>query len=138
MKSLQERIEGLDAVLGARLGGVSVSLQPIPGEIPVIQAVIGGREELPIFVTASADQVLCLCYLWKDEEIVPEKRQELLELLLDLNPAIPLSAFGRVEGRYVLFGSLANDARVDDIASDIVALSDNAIDALDALSDYLS
>ncbi|MDR2031176.1 MAG: YjfI family protein [Azoarcus sp.] len=138
MKSLQERLGGLDTLLSARLGGASVSLQPIPGEIPVIQTVIGGREELPIFVTVSDEQVLCICYLWKENEIVPGKRQELLELLLDLNPAIPLSSFGKVEGRYVLFGALSRDARIDDIASDIVALSDNAIDALDALSGYLS
>ncbi|MDR0716364.1 MAG: YjfI family protein [Azoarcus sp.] len=138
MKSLQERLGGLDMVLSARLGGASVSLQPMPGEIPVIQTVIGGREELPIFITASDAQVLCICYLWQDDEIVPEKRLELLELLLDLNPAIPLSSFGKVEGRYVLFGALSRDARIDDIASDIVALSDNAIDALDALSSYLS
>ncbi|MDR2261105.1 MAG: YjfI family protein [Azoarcus sp.] len=138
MKSLQERLGGLDTVLSARLGGAPVSLQPMPGEIPVIQTVIGGREELPIFITASDAQVLCICYLWKDDEIVPEKRLELLELLLDLNPAIPLSSFGKVEGRYVLFGALSRDARIDDIASDIVALSDNAIDALDALSGYLS
>jgi len=137
MESLQERLEGLDSVLAARLGGTPVSLQPIPGEIPVVQIVIGGREELPIFVTASADQVLCICYLWMDEEIDPDRRLELLEVLMDLNPAIPLSAFGRVEGRYVLFGALAYDAKMDDIASDVVALSDNAIDALDALSDYL-
>lgn len=137
MKPLQERLEGLESVLGARLGGAPVSLQPIPGEIPVIQAVIGGREELPIFITASAEQTLCICYLWTDEEIIPEKRLELLELLMDLNPAIPLSAFGRIEGRYVLYGALAHDASIVDIAGDIAALSDNALDALDALSVYL-
>ncbi|MDR1227473.1 MAG: YjfI family protein [Azoarcus sp.] len=138
MKSLQERLGGLDAVLSARLGGTPISLQPIPGEIPVIQTVIGGREELPIFITVSDDQILCICHLWTDGEIIPEKRPELLELLLDLNPAIPLSSFGRAEGRYILYGALARDARIDDIANDIAALSDNAIDALDALSDYLS
>jgi uncharacterized protein YjfI (DUF2170 family) len=137
MQSLQKQIEGLDVLIGARLGGSPVSLQPIPGSVPVIQAVIGGREELPIFITASDDQILCICYLWSDAEIIPEKRLELLETLMDLNPAIPLSAFGRVEGRYVLFGALSRDARGDDIASDVAALSDNALDALEALAEYL-
>ncbi len=137
MKSLQERIAGLDILVGARLGGSSVSLQPIPGMLPVIQVVIGGREELPIFITASDDQILCICYLWTDDEISPAKRLELLELLLDLNPSIPLSSFGRVDDRYVLFGALSSDSRVDDIACDVANLSDNAIDALDALSGYL-
>lgn len=138
MKSLQERIAGLDVLVGARLGGAMVSLQPIPGSVPVIQVVIAGREELPIFVTASEDQTLCICYLWTEAEVVPATRTELLEALLDLNLSIPLSSFGRVDDRYVLFGALAHDARVEDIAHDIVALSDNALDALDALSPYLA
>ncbi|MDR1351061.1 MAG: YjfI family protein [Zoogloeaceae bacterium] len=137
MDSLQERIEGLDALIGARLGGATVNLQPIPGEVPVVQAVIGGRDELPIFVTAADEQILCICYLWTEAEIVPEKRLELLELLLNLNPSIPLSSFGRVDDRYVLFGALSRDARVDDIADDVATLSDNALDALNALSGYL-
>ncbi|MDR0564572.1 MAG: YjfI family protein [Azoarcus sp.] len=137
MKSLQERLAGLDTLLGARLGGCAVNLQPIPGETSVIQVLIGGREELPIFVTASDEQILCICYLWKDEEVIPDKRAELLGLLLDLNPSIPLSAFGRVKGHYVLYGALASDASVNDITTDIAALSDNAIDALEALTGYL-
>jgi len=137
MQSLQKRLEGLDALLEARFSGVPVSLQPIPGEVPVVQVVIGGREELPIFITASPDQILCICYLWRDTEIRPEKRLELLELMLDLSPAIPLSSFGRVEGRHVLFGALSSNARCDDIADDVVALSDNALDALESLAEYL-
>jgi uncharacterized protein YjfI (DUF2170 family) len=137
MESLQERMEGLDALIGARLSGAPVSFQPIPGEIPVIQVVIGGREELPIFVTASRTQILCICYLWTDAEVIPARRGELMEVLLELNPAIPLSSFGRVDGRYMLFGALSQDARADDIANEIATLSDNALDALDALSKYL-
>jgi uncharacterized protein YjfI (DUF2170 family) len=137
MKSLQERMEGLDALVGARLVGAPVSFQPIPGEVPVIQVVIGGREELPIFVTASKAQILCICYLWTDAEVIPARRAELMEVLLELNPAIPLSSFGRVDGRYMLVGALSEDARADDIANEIAALSDNALDALDSLAAYL-
>jgi len=138
MKTLQQRISGLDVMLGARLGGLSVGLMPIPGSVPVIQVSIGGREELPIYLTASDDQTLCICYLWAESEVLPDKRMELLETLLDLNPSIPLSSFGRVGERYVLFGALARDAGVEDIALDIAALSDNALDALEALSAYLA
>jgi uncharacterized protein YjfI (DUF2170 family) len=136
MKSLQERISGLEVLLGARLG-TTVNLMPIPGAVPVIQVIIAGRDELPIYVTASEDQTLCICYLWAEAEVQPGKRTELLETLLDLNLSIPLSSFGRVDERYVLYGALGPDARVDDIAQDIAALSDNAIDALEALSGYL-
>lgn len=137
MKALQQQIAGLDVLVGARLGGATVSLQPIPGSVPVVQVVIGGREELPIFITASEAQTLCICYLWTEAEVAPATRTELLEALLDLNLSVPLSSFGRVDDRYVLFGALARDARVEDIAHDVAALSDNALDALDALSAYL-
>jgi uncharacterized protein YjfI (DUF2170 family) len=138
MESLRERMEGLDVLIGARLSGAAVGFQPIPGEVPVIQVVIGGREELPIFVTASQAQILCICYLWTDAEVIAERRAELLEMLLELNPTIPLSSFGRVDGRYLLFGALSREARAEDIADEIATLSDNALDALDALSEYLA
>jgi uncharacterized protein YjfI (DUF2170 family) len=138
MESLRERMERLDALIGARLSGAAVSFQPIPGEIPVIQVVIGGREELPIFVTASRAQILCICYLWTDAEVIAERRAELMEVLLELNPTIPLSSFGRVDGRYLLFGALSKEARAEDIADEIATLSDNALDALDALAVYLA
>ncbi len=137
MKSLFEQLQGLDSLVSESMGGSPVHLQPIPGEVPVIQITIDGRQELPIFLTTSEAQILCMCYLWSDEEVRPERRTELLECLLDLNPSVPLSSFGRVDKRYVLFGALAADARVADIAKDIAVLSDNALDALDALSEFL-
>jgi len=136
-QSLKEKLTGLDTLAGALMGGLAVHLHPIPGPVPVVQVSIEGREELPIFVTCSDSQILCMCYLWTDDEVLPERRTELLETLLDLNPSVPLSSFGRIGRRYVLFGALALDARTEDIAQDISALSDNALDALDALSEFL-
>ena len=120
------------------MGAVSVHLQPIPGEVPVVQVSIEGRDELPIFITSSDMQIICICYLWTEEEVKPERRTELLESLLDLNPSVPLSSFGRVDGRYVLTGALGRDASVEDIAREVAVLSDNALDALDALSEFLN
>jgi len=138
MKSLFDQLQGLDVLVSQAIGGMPVHLQPIPGDVPVIQITIDGRQELPIFLTSSQAQILCMCYLWSDEEVKAERRTELLETLLDLNPSVPLSSFGRVDRRYVLFGALSADARADDIAKDVVALSDNALDALDALSEFLN
>jgi uncharacterized protein YjfI (DUF2170 family) len=133
-----DQLRGVDALTSVTLGGAAVQLQPIPGEVPVVQVSIEGREELPIFVTCADSQILCMCYLWREDEILPERRTELLETLLNLNPTIPLSSFGRVGNHYVLIGALARDARSEDIAKDIAALSDNALDALDALSEFLN
>jgi uncharacterized protein YjfI (DUF2170 family) len=137
MKPLLEQLSGVDILIGHAMGGLSVQLQPIPGAVPVIQVSIEGREELPIFLTCSDLQILCMCYLWADDEVLPERRTELLETLLDLNPSVPLSSFGRVGDRYVLVGQLGRDAGVDDVAKDVAVLSDNALDALDALSEFL-
>jgi uncharacterized protein YjfI (DUF2170 family) len=137
MKTLHELLEGLDVLIGEAMGGVAVDLQPIPGDVPVVQISIEGRQELPIYLTSSEAQILCLCYLWSDDEVLPERRGELLETLLDLNPSVPLSSFGRVGKRFVLFGALARDAKVQHIAHDVAILSDNALDALDALSEFL-
>lgn len=133
----KDQLRGLDALVGLRMGGVAVQLQPIPGEVPVVQVNIEGREELPIFLTCSDAQILCMCYLWADEEVLPTRRLELLETLLDLNPSVPLSSFGRVGNRYVLFGALARNASGEAISQDVAALSDNALDALEALSEFL-
>lgn len=138
MKTMWDQLQGLDALIGQAMGGLPVHLQPIPGEVPVVQITIDGRQELPLFLTSSQAQILCMCYLWSDAEVKPERRTELLECLLDLNPSVPLSSFGRVDGRYVLFGALSADARVEDIAKDVAVLSDNALDALDALSEFLN
>ncbi|MBS1160222.1 MAG: hypothetical protein H6R15_2641 [Proteobacteria bacterium] len=136
-QSLRDKLDGLDTIVGVLMGGLAVQLHPIPGPVPVVQVSIEGREELPIYVTCSDSQILCLCYLWNDSEVLAERRTELLETLLDLNPSVPLSSFGRVGERYVLFGALALNARPADIAEDIAALSDNALDALEALSEFL-
>jgi len=136
-QSLKDKLGGLDTIVVALMGGLAVQLHPIPGPVPVVQVSIEGREELPIYVTCSDSQILCLCYLWKDSEVLVERRTELLETLLDLNPSVPLSSFGRIGDRYVLFGALALNARAADIAEDIAALSDNALDALEALSEFL-
>jgi uncharacterized protein len=136
-QSLKDKLDGLDTITGMLMGGLAVQLHPIPGPVPVVQVSIEGREELPIYVTCSDSQILCLCYLWNDSEVLAERRTELLETLLDLNPSVPLSSFGRIGDRYVLFGALALNARAADIAEDIAALSDNALDALEALSEFL-
>jgi uncharacterized protein YjfI (DUF2170 family) len=138
MQSLLDQLKGLDVLAGAAMGGLAMQLQPIPGHTPVVQVSIEGRDELPIFITSSDMQVICICYLWTEEEVKAERRTELLESLLDLNPSVPLSSFGRVDGRYVLTGALGRNASVEDIAREVAVLSDNALDALDALSEFLN
>lgn len=139
--SLFQQLRQLDTLTSALMGGVDVQLQPITGDVPVLQVNIEGREELPIFITCTDAQIICLCYLWTDSDVLPERRAALMEALLDLNPSVPLSSFGRIGGRYVLCGALTRGAREGDVAHDVAhevaVLSDNALDALDALAEFL-
>ncbi len=141
MEETMRQLLGIETALSQRLGsiGVSSSLLPAtePGGVPVMRISIEGQEELPVFVTISPTQVLCICYLWTEDEIKPERRAEMLEAMIDLNISIPLSDFGRIGRHYVIYGSLAHDSRVEDIATDVAMVADNAIEALEVFTEFL-
>ena len=40
--------------------GMSFDCQPISGDVDVLQITILGREELPVFVSVTDDQILCI------------------------------------------------------------------------------
>jgi uncharacterized protein len=141
MEVAMAQLLGIEQALARKLGSVGVSGTLLPadreGGVPVMRICIESQEELPVFVTASPSQVLCICYLWTEDEIKPERRSEMLEAMMDLNIAIPLSNFGRIAGHYVIYGSLAHDADADSIATDVAMVADNALEALDVFNEFL-
>ena len=141
MDVANRQLLGIEQALGRKLGSLEVSGNLLQAEeadgVPVMRIVIDGRDELPVFVTGSATQTLCICYLWTEDEIKPERRSEMMEAMMDLNIAIPLSNFGRIAGRYVIYGSLAHDADAESIATDVAMVADNALEALNVFSDFL-
>ena len=120
------------------LNGLDYEFNPIPGDVEVVQVAIKDREELPIYLTQSDSQMICICYLWDDTEVIPAKRAEMMEVMLDMNIPMPLSSFGRIGQRYAIFGALSIDSSADDIARELTVLSDNALDAIEAMSEYLN
>ncbi|NTS75929.1 YjfI family protein [Catenovulum sp. SM1970] len=118
--------------------GYKFDCQPIAGEVDVLQVTIEGREELPIFVSVTDDQILCITYLWGEEEVISEKRGEMLEAMLEMNIPMPLSSFAKVDNKYVVFGALTIHSSMDDIEHELVVLSDNAVDVIDDMCEYLS
>ena len=141
MEVAMKQLLGIEQALARKLGSTGVSGTLLPSDqadgVPVMRIVIEGQEELPVFVTGSATQVLCICYLWTEAEIKPERRSEMLEAMMDLNIAIPLSNFGRIAGQYVIYGSLAHDANADSIATDVAMVADNALEALNVFTEFL-
>lgn len=115
----------------------AIEFAPVAGEVPVIAIDFPDSERLPIYVTDADSQLLCISYLWRDDEVRPRLRARLMETLLDLNPSVPLSSFGRIGGHFVLVGALSPSASAADMALELATLSDNGRDALATLAEFL-
>ena len=119
--------------------GYRFECQPVPAEDApeVLEVVVEGFDELPVYLSISENQILCITYLWLESEVVQEKRVELLETLLEMNIPMPLSSFSKVGERYVIFGSLSVQAGFEEILQEISTLVENAVEAISAMEDYL-
>ncbi len=103
-----------------------------------IEVVVEDRQEFPILVSADDEQILCLTYLWDEDQVKPEGRTEMLATLLEMNVPLPLSSFGKIGDRYVVFGALAANASVEDVINEIEVLSDNTLEAIEVVSSFLN
>ena len=117
--------------------GYKFDCQFIPGEVEVLQVVIEGFEEIPVYISATDTQILCISYLWSEDEVVPETRSEMLEAMLDMNIPMPLSAFSRIQDRYVIFGALSIHSNIDDIVHEVTTLGENSVEVLSMMTDFL-
>ena len=72
-----------------------------------LEVIVEDRDEFPILVSVDDEQTLCLTYLWDETQVNKDKRTELLTTMLEMNVPLPLSSFGKVADRYVIFGALA-------------------------------
>jgi uncharacterized protein YjfI (DUF2170 family) len=118
--------------------GLLFDCQPISGEVDVLQITITDREELPIFVSVTDDQVLCITYLWGEDEVKAEKRVAMLEAMLEMNIPMPLSSFAKIGDKYVIFGALAISSSFVDIEHELAVLSNNAIEVIDDMDEFLA
>ena len=109
----------------------------ISGDQDVLQVVVEGFDELPIFVTVTEEQMLCISYLFGKDELKQGVADELNDTLLKLNVPMPLSSFAIIDDKYSIFGSLSVNSSFEDIAHELVTLADNAIDALETIEEYL-
>ncbi len=117
--------------------GMSFDCQPISGEVDVLQITIAEREELPIFVSVTDDQILCITYLWGEDEVKPETRSAMQESMLEMNIPMPLSSFSKIGDKYVIFGALSINSTFNDIEHELAVLSNNAIEVIDDMSEFL-
>ncbi len=117
--------------------GMVFDCQPISGEVDVLQITVIDREELPIFVSVTDDQILCITYLWGAEEVKAEKINEMHVSMLEMNIPMPLSSFSKIGDKYVIFGALSISSTFDDIEHELGVLSNNALEIIDDMNEYL-
>ncbi len=117
--------------------GYELECQPIPGETEVLQITVGDYDELPTYVSITDTQILCITYLFTEEEVKADSRTDMLEEMLELNIPIPLSSFSKIGDRYVIFGALSNGSGIEDIGHEIITLTENALESITALEDFL-
>jgi uncharacterized protein YjfI (DUF2170 family) len=117
--------------------GYQFDCQPIPGETEVLQITLLEFEELPCFVSVTDTQILCITYLFAENEVKSDKRAEMMEEMLELNIPMPLSSFAKLGDRYVIFGALSIGSNIEDICHEIITLTENALEAIDALEEFL-
>ena len=117
--------------------GMVFDCQPISGEVDVLQISVIGREELPIFVSVTEDQILCITYLWGAEEVKPSSINDMHTSMLEMNIPMPLSSFSKIGDKYVIFGALSISSTFNDIEHELAVLNNNAIEIIDDMSEYL-
>ena len=117
--------------------GMVFDCQPISGDVDVLQITVEGREELPIFVSVTDDQILCITYLWGSDEVKPDAVNEMHTSMLEMSIPMPLSSFSKIGDKYAIFGALSINSAFEDIEHELAVLSNNAIEVIDDMSDYL-
>ena len=117
--------------------GFTFAARPADGD-DAIEVVVEDRDEFPIMVSTDDEQILCMTYLWDECQVKPESRTDLLTALLEMNVPLPLSSFGKIGDRYVVFGALAAGSTIGDVVTELEALSDNTLEAIEVVSPYLN
>lgn len=115
----------------------SLSIEMFDGEESVACIKVEDREEFPIYMTVDEGQILCISYLFGDDQVNPDRRAAMAEAMLMMNVSIPLSAFSKIGDQYIMFGALSPKSSIDELLHEIELLSDNVLEAIEAVSDYL-
>lgn len=117
--------------------GTRLAVEMFDGDNSVACIKVEDRDEFPIYMTVDEGQILCITYLFGEDQVDPNKRAEMAESMLILNVSIPLSAFSKIGNQYIMFGALSPNSSIDDLLNEIELLSDNVLEAIEAVSDYL-
>ena len=116
---------------------ISFNVNPILDNFEFLQIIFEDREELPIFLSVSEEQIMCISYLFKENEVKEEFLKEINKDMLLANITMPLSSFARIDEQYVIYGSLSTKSSIDEVANEVEMLSLNALESLKVMRTYL-
>ena len=109
----------------------------VEGADPVLQITLHEFGDLPIFLSAGAEQIVVSALLWPVDE--QERQAEFNVFLLKAQKLVPLSNFGitTVAGRdyYELFGEISCKTTLQTVIIELRMLGENAIRAASELRD---
>jgi uncharacterized protein len=104
----------------------------------VLEVVCSNNDEFPIHLALTNTQLLAVTPLFSVDEVIPNEVENLNKMLLQLAPAVPLSAFGLQGDTYILFGAIALGTRFEIIIHELEVQAENTIDVLDAIQSLLA
>jgi uncharacterized protein YjfI (DUF2170 family) len=103
----------------------------------ITTAVVRLREEFPIAITSNEDEIRCSTNLWTTTDVEDGKIEIMMESMLAMNIALPLSTFAKIGDQFILTGSLSATSKEENIVKEVLELSDNTLESIEALKKYL-
>ncbi len=116
---------------------IEFELQPMANNDEIIQVIVKDQEEFPINITETDGEMICMVKLFDAEELKDGASNDMHEVMLSANLALPLSSFGKIGGTYMLFGALSANSKSESIGIEIETLAGNTLEAIGLVADYL-
>jgi len=121
--------------------GRSATIELLEGVDPVLQIVMKEFGDLPIFLTASGDQIIVESVLWSIDEVLDVNGFN--DAILRTHKYFPLStisldSMGSNGDYYHMFGALSSSSLIENIVLEIEVLASNVIQATEAYGEFLT
>ncbi|MDF1693668.1 MAG: YjfI family protein [Zhongshania sp.] len=121
--------------------GRSATIELLEGVDPVLQIVMKEFGDLPIFLTASGDQIIVESVLWSIDEVLDVNGFN--DAILRTHKYFPLStisldSMGSNGDYYHMFGALSSSSLIENIVFEIEVLASNVIQATEAYGEFLT
>ena len=130
--------EVVTALNGAKTQeGLAIQAEVVDADEGLVKVELEDRAEFPIMIELSDDQITAVANLWDQGDVKEGMEAEMMNMMLSMNIALPLSAFAKTGSTYQLFGAMSVNTVMTNVVEEIAVLSDNTLAVFDALGEYL-